>query len=142
MLSQVDHPDRRKCKLSQTKKKKKEPQPTGKMMFINQECFLTNAQRTQDVKGGTAACTGLCRPQLWLQIRRKTTATLKTLREMPPPPFIFFLRHPTCLFISSRHSIYFKRTSVTPRSRHPTWKLCCCRKAPPGRYSLDTVAGK
>lgn len=138
-MSQVDHPDRRKCKPSQTKKQR---------TTVNQQDDVhkpgrlpNNAQRTKDTKGRTADWTGLCQPQPWLQIRRKTTATLKTLREMPPPPFISLLCLPTSVSFSpvDTASISKGLQSLLDHS-HPTWKLRCRRKGPPGRYSIDRAA--
>ena len=59
------------------------------------------------------------------------------------PPFISFLRLPTSVSFSpvDTTSISKELQSLLDHS-HPTGKLCCCRKAPPGRYGIDRVAGK
>lgn len=122
-MSQVDHPDRRKCKPSQAKKKKS--QPTGKMMLINQECFLTSAQRAKAGKGRAADCAGFLLTAAVVADREDHRAP-KTLRETPPPPVIPSFAFPL-LSLSSRHSIDFKGTSVTPRSQPSHLETRCCR---------------
>ena len=141
MLSQVDHPDRRKCKPSQTKKKR------------------TTAKRQDDVhKPGmlpnqcseNTGCQGRNCSLYWAL---PTTAMAANQEEdysnsedtvgNASPPFISFLRLPTSVSFSpvDTTSISKELQSLLDHS-HPTGKLCCCRKAPPGRYGIDRVAGK